>query len=219
MANSYLGYNINPGTQTGSGAYGAVPGAIGVPPSIYQEIGSVAPGLDNLTAGTGSVIGSQLAGQISPSTMNNIGNYAAARGVASGQPNSPLSNAIGLGLVGQTSEQLQQQGTANYGNFLGSVGQTQINPQLTTDIAFQNAVNAAAPNPGQAAGAASAQQNAWMNYLYQMMQNQNPAGGYGEYAGFSPQWQAALEAGGGMATRLASGQLVPGHAISPSSGV
>jgi hypothetical protein len=148
---SYLGFNLNPAPTGGQGAYGAVSGQVGAPPSIYQQIQSVAPGVDNLTASSVGDIQNQLNGVLSPSTMMNIGNYAAARGVSMGQPNSPLSNLIGMNVTGTTTEQLQQAGQSNYLNFLSGVGNTQLNPALLTDIAQSNANLAAAPDPQAAA--------------------------------------------------------------------
>ena len=110
---TYTG-TINYGTgyspTGGQGIYGAVPGQIPLPPSTWQETMTADPALSGQMDSYNSLINSQLAGQISPSTLRNIGDYSAARGVSLGQPNSPLSNMIGMNLVGTTTEQLQQQG-------------------------------------------------------------------------------------------------------------
>ena len=165
---SYLGFNLNPTATSGQGAYGMVPGQIGLPPSIYQQIQSVVPQISGLTSSAATGIQNDLSGILSPSTEMNIGNYAAARGVSSGQPNSPFSNMIGMGVTGTTTEQLQQQGQSNYLNFLSGVGQTQLNPSLIADIAQSNATLASAPDPQQAALA-----------LEQLiMQQRGPQGGY-----------------------------------------
>jgi len=149
--NEYMGFNLSPLPTGGQGAYGKVPGQIGAPPSIYQEIANTYPGIQGLTSGAGAAIGSQLAGQLSPETQSNIGNYAAARGLSMGQPNSPLANMIGMNITGTTSEALQQQGIGNYQNFLSGLGQTQTNPALLAEIAQYNAMLAAAPDPQAAA--------------------------------------------------------------------
>ena len=201
---SYLGYNLNPAPQAGKGAYGSVPGAIGIPPSVYQEIEALYPGIAGLTAGSGDVIKSQQAGQISPQTMSNIANVAASRGVALGQPNSDIANMIGMGITGSTSEGLQQAGVSNYQNFLAGLGSTQISPQLTAEIASQNALYAAAPDPAQAAAAQIALLNKYANPASGTMggggMRYNPAGniglGYGNgYSGFG-----GIGSFGGMGT-------------------
>ena len=162
-------YNISPTAQTGQGAYGKVPGNIGLPPSLYEESLSAVPGLSGLVGSAGTDIASQLAGTLSPSTMMNIGNYAAGRGVSMGQPNSPIMNEIGMGLTGTTTEGLQQQGIYNTNALLGTVGQQQLSPDLTSTIAQWNSTMNAAPDP---AAAVSAEQS-WIKQYMDML---NPPG-------------------------------------------
>lgn len=141
------GFNLNPAPQAGSGTFGAVPGAIGAPPSIWQQTQGI-PGMSDLTAQNTNLIGSQLNGNLSASTVGNLTDAAAARGVSLGQGGSTgLTNEILLKTLGLTHEQLQQQGQQNYLSFLGASGQQQQSPQLLTDIASRNATMAAAPNP------------------------------------------------------------------------
>ena len=149
--NEYMGFNLSPLPTGGQGAYGKVPGQIGAPPSIYDQLSNVYPNIQGLTSGAGAAIGNQLAGQLSPETQSNIGNYAAARGLSMGQPNSPLANMIGMNITGTTSEALQQQGIGNYQNFLTGLGNTQNNPALLSEIAQYNAMLGAAPDPEAAA--------------------------------------------------------------------
>ena len=193
---SYLGYNLAPAATGGQGAYGSVPGATAAPPSTYQQASSVYSGLPGLTSAAGDVIGSELAGTISPSTNRNIWDAAAARGVNLGQPNSPLSNEIGLNLTGTTTQGLQATGEANYLSFLSGLSNTQLSPSLLTDISQSNATLAAAPDPA----AAAAEQQAQFDKYYQ--QSRSPAGygagqGYNlspSYSGF-PGAQPAVTAG------------------------
>jgi hypothetical protein len=149
--NEYMGFNLSPLPTGGQGAYGKVPGQIGAPPSIYDQLSNVYPNIQGLTSGAGAAIGNQLAGQLSPETQSNIGNYAAARGLSMGQPNSPLANMIGMNITGTTSEALQQQGIGNYQNFLTGLGSTQSNPAMLAEIAQYNAMLGAAPDPEAAA--------------------------------------------------------------------
>lgn len=142
-----INFNLNPQPQGGSGTFGAVPGAIGAPPSIWEQTQAI-PGMSNLTGQNTSLIGSQMNGNLSPSTIGSLTDSAAARGVQLGQGGSTgLTNEILLKTLGITHEQLQQQGQQNYLSFLGTSGQQQQNPQLLAEIASRNATMAAAPNP------------------------------------------------------------------------
>lgn len=199
-SSSLSNYNINPGFQGGQGAYGQVPGPIGIPPSTYQQATTALPGLG--TAGglaTNSIL-SELQGDISPQALRNIQDAAAQFGVSSGMPGSNAmlgTLAANKALLGnyRTTEQLQQQGLQNYANILGAVGQQQISPALAAEIAAHNAQLGAAPNPQAAA------QQQLANYFASLAATRglglrggagpgfNPAGGTGVYA---PQQPAAL---------------------------
>lgn len=146
------GFTLNPAPTQGSGTtFGMVPGAIGAPPSVWQQEQSI-PGVSAATSAETSLINSQLAGQLSPSTTANLENSAAARGFSLGQGgNTGLTNEILMNTLGLSQEQLQQQGSQNYLNFLTTTGQQQQSPQLLADIASRNAAMAAAPNPTLAA--------------------------------------------------------------------
>lgn len=186
---SYLGYNLSPASTGGQGAYGAVPGQTSAPPSTYQQASSVYSGLPGLTSAAGDVIGSELAGTISPSTQNNIWNQAAARGVSLGSPNSGLSNEIGLSLTGTTTQGLQATGESNYLNFLSGLSNTQLSPSLLTGISQSNATLAAAPDPASAA----AQQQAQFDKYYN--QSRSPAGyGAGQGYNLSPSYSGFPDA-------------------------
>lgn len=193
-ASSLANYNINPGYQSGQGAYGQVPGPIGIPPSTYQQATTTLPGLGQAgTLATNSIL-SELQGDISPQALRNIQDAAAQFGVSSGMPgsnamaNTLASNKALLGNY-RTTEQLQQQGLQNYANILGAVGQQQTNPALAAEIAAHNAQLGAAPNPQAAA------QQQLANYFASLAATRglglrgagagpgySPAGGTGVYA-------------------------------------
>ena len=164
-------YAFNPAPQAGSGAYGAVPGPIAVPPSEYEQLGNLLPGLPGLTAGASGVVGSQLAGQLSPGTMNLLQDKAASGGVAGGYSGSGFQQNNALASLGLTAEGLQQQGVSNYTNFTTGLGSLQQNPNLSFEVASQNALDAAAPNPAEAA------QLQLSEFEQMMAQMNNPAGG------------------------------------------
>jgi hypothetical protein len=170
-----MAYNYNPTPQTGNGAFGTVPGATAPPPSLWEQLNQNVPNYGAMTTTATGNIQNMLNGEISPSTQSNIWNSAAARGVSLGQPNSPISNMVGLGLTGQTSEGLQQQGLTDYNTFTNTAGGLQQNPALMADISESNAVLGAAPNPSDSA--------AYAKSLYdQYMQQMSPASGSGTYS-------------------------------------
>ena len=148
-------YNTNPTATDWWPTWGGTPGQISAPPSEFDQLNENVPYFGAATSQSMGDINSMLSGQLSPSTTGNIWNEAASRGVALGQPNSPISNDIGLGLTGNTSEGLEQQGLGDYGSITSLLGSEQSNPQMLADIAEQNAVTAAAPDPKAAGGYAT----------------------------------------------------------------
>lgn len=148
-------YNVNPTTSDWFPVWGGTPGQLTTPPSVYDQLNQNVPYYGTATGTAMGDIDSMLSGQLSPSTTSNIWNAAASRGVALGDPNSPLSNEIGLGITGNTTEQLQQQGLGDYGSITSLLGSQQNNPQMLADIAEQNAVTAAAPDPKASGGYAT----------------------------------------------------------------
>lgn len=170
-------YNLNPTPTSGTSAFGSVPGQLGLPdPSA--DLGAQFPNLAGANTAASSDILSQLGGQLSPSTTSAIENAAATYGVANGMlganaiPGTEPFN-LGVATLGQTSEQLQNTGLANYNSTIPTISGTQtVSPTLQTEIATQNAVDAAAPDPTQAASYAESLFN---KYLESM---QGPAGGY-----------------------------------------
>ena len=168
-------YNVNPTPTTGQGAFGEVPGQTALPPSIWDQLNSNIPDYGAMTTAATGDIQSQLTGQLSPSTMTNIENQAASRGVSLGQPNSALSNEIGMNLTGTTTEGLEQQGLGNYNTFTGTVGSEQQNPALMSEISQSNAVLGSAPDPS---ASASYSQSLYDQYMAKM----NPSGGTGGFS-------------------------------------
>lgn len=147
-------YNLGPAPRLYSEAYGGVPGSIGMPPNLYQGVQSVYPGISGLTAGAGDVIGQQQRAELSPGTVSNIINQAAAFGVKSGLPRTNFSGYQGLRQLGLSSEAEKQKGVENYLRFLSGVSGTVDDPALAAQIATWNATNLSAPDPAAAVKAA-----------------------------------------------------------------
>lgn len=145
------GYNSNPSFQAGNGAYGKVPGPIGVPPSQWSEALAAVPGLGGNANTASSAIQSMLQGQLTPDEIAQDQQHAAAAGVSSGVPNSPFNTADLIRSLDLNSHQLVQQGLGDFNSLAGTVGGMQLNPSLLTDIAERNALYAAAPDPQAAA--------------------------------------------------------------------
>ena len=99
-------------------------------------------------------------------------------GQPGGQPGNTITNQNFLNSLGLTSEGLSHQGLTDYNTFTGTAGSQQLDPAIQSEIALQNAVDAAAPNP--AAAQAYAQQ------LFDKYMNQNPAGGTKDASWFTP---------------------------------
>lgn len=163
------GYNsISPAVAPGG--LGSAPGQIAMP-NPAQNLTQQIPGLTGLNQNASSVINSQLMGQLSPDTVNAIRNATASQSSANGMPGtSQIPGTIGGNLtaqdIGQTSQQLQNQGIANYNSYVPTVSQTQtLNPETQVGVEEQNAVNAAAPNPTSAATYA---QQLFQSYLDQL---------------------------------------------------
>lgn len=128
-------------------AFGTVPGPINVPSSVFSQLASNIPGFSASTSGTGNVINSQLAGTVSPATMNALKTAAAQFGVASGMPGSGLETNQLFGNIAGFSEGQQQKGVQNYLSEVGALGRTMTDPGLAAEISARNADLAAAPDP------------------------------------------------------------------------
>ena len=73
-------FSLNPTPTQGSGTtFGMVPGAIGAPPSVWEQEQQI-PGMSAATTANMGNINSELAGTLSPTTTENLENSAAARG-------------------------------------------------------------------------------------------------------------------------------------------
>lgn len=143
-------YNVNAAPTSGQGAYGKVPGQIGLPPSLYQQALTNVPGL-SLNASTASGdVQNLLSGNLSQGTQNYISRLVAAKGVNSGMPGSQFNTADLVTSLGLTSEQLVNSGLSAYNSLLSTVGGLQESPELMSNIADRNATLAAAPDPQQA---------------------------------------------------------------------
>jgi len=132
-------------------AYGSVPAPIGIPPNLFTQLSGAVPGFSANTAGTGDVIRSQLAGNVSPMTLNALKTGAAQFGISSGMPGSGLETNQLFGNIAGFSEGQQQKGVQNYLSEVGALGPTMTNPNLAAEISARNAELAAAPDPKLAA--------------------------------------------------------------------
>jgi hypothetical protein len=163
-----FGISTSGGGRTG---FGTVPSPINLPPNLFTQLGQV-PGFSGNTTGTGNVISSQLAGTVSPMTLNALKTGAAQFGVASGMPGSGLETNQLFGNIAGFSEGQQQKGVQNYLAQVGALGPTMTSPGLAAEIAAHNADLAAAPDPKLAA---QEQFNQWLKGF----QYTSGAGGYG----------------------------------------
>lgn len=142
------GFDSNPATSNGasglSGLFGGVPGTIGMP-NPYADLSSVVPGLANDNSALSSNILSELSGGLSPGTIGALDQAQTAFGI----PGTLNTSAASLGL---TDTQLEGMGLGQWNSLLPTIAQTQtVSPALQTEIAQTNSVNAAAPNPTDAA--------------------------------------------------------------------
>lgn len=178
-----MAYNINPGTQSGSGKFGSVPGVIQAPPSIYDQLKENVPNYTSLTSGASGAVGNELAGRLSPEAINLIQNKSASMGVGAGMPGSGFSNNQYLASLGLSSEDLVHQGIGDYNNLTGTLGSTQQNPNTLVDVATQNAIDAAAPNPAAAESYAESLFNKYMGQANPTPAKQPYGGNYFTPAG------------------------------------
>ena len=144
------GFSTNPAPQAGAGAFGGVPGIIGLPPNLYEQVNKNIPGIAPAGGKSASVINSELAGQVSPDVQNLLQEKSAAMGVTAGVPGSDFQKNNLVQSLGLNADQMQHQGVADYLGFLTGTGSTMTDPKLAVDVATQNALDAAAPNPAAA---------------------------------------------------------------------
>lgn len=184
------GYNINPTPTGGQGAYGLVPGNIDIPPSTWQQVGSVAPGLQNTSQLTNNIM-SELQGDINPQALKNMQDAAASYGVSSGMPGSnaiPGTLAFNKNLrnIGLDTMAIQRQGQQDYLSALQGIGGTQTPQGLAAEIAAHNAQMRAAPDPQAAA------QQQLANYWAALNALRGPGGGTGGQLGAPSSGTGAL---------------------------
>lgn len=167
-------YNVNPAPRGGQGAFGAVPGAVGLP-SPARDLSALYPNLSGQNTQISKNVMSELMGELSPEAQRAIQDSAATFGVTSGMPGSGLAGFRGLRDIGRSVEELQGKGLQDYLNAVTGISKTQtVSPELQTEIATQNAVWGAAPDP---AAAAAEQENLFEKYL---QETKSPAGGTGQ---------------------------------------
>jgi hypothetical protein len=128
-------------------AYGQVPSSISIPPNVFTQLSGAVPNFGANTSGTGNVIQSQLAGTVSPMTLNALKTGAAQFGVASGMPGSGLETNQLFGNIAGFSEGQQEKGVQNYLNEVGTLSRTMTDPNLAATISARNTDLAAAPDP------------------------------------------------------------------------
>lgn len=145
-------FNISPAPTSGTDAFGKVPGQLGMP-DPYADLMKSIPWLAQANQGVGNVLNNNLAGVLSPASQRAIQDSAAAFGVTSGmggsnaQPGSLAFNRT-LRDIGRTSEDSQRWGASAYPGIINTISNTQtVPPALQNEIASQNAINNAAPNP------------------------------------------------------------------------
>ena len=191
-------FSINPGPQAGSGAYGAVPGALGLP-DPYGEMFTLSGGnLGGINSGTGAFLKSQSEGVLSPETIAAIQDAGARFGVSSGMPGtgsvggSLVSNANRRN-IGRTAEDAQRFAVAALPGYTGALQNQRVNDSLQLETANRNSINRAAPNPGMQASAEQAQFDKYLNSLSRggggssgggsrsPAYSPSPAGGTGSY--------------------------------------
>lgn len=163
LAPSAGGYSYTVAPTAGRGPLGAVPGQIQAP-NPAAELQAQVGALPQLNAAASGDIMSQLRGELNPDTQRAIQDAAAAWGAGAGVPGSGITTNRGLRDIGVTAENLQNKGVGNLANFLSSTANTQtVSPELQTNLAIQNAVNAAAPDPTQAASYAQSLFNQYLS--------------------------------------------------------
>lgn len=151
-----LSYSTTTPPRTG---FGTVPQPTAIPANVFQELSGAVPNFTANLGGAGQVIQSQLAGNVSPGTMNALKTASAQFGVASGMPGSGLQENQLFGNIAGFSEGQQQKGFQNLLAQIGALGPTQTNPNLAAEISAHNADLAAAPDPRMAA---EEQFNLWL---------------------------------------------------------
>lgn len=147
------GFNINPSPQGGRGAYGSVPGAVGMPASRYSQVRNIVGGPRAESLISENLL-RDLGGDIDLDTLQND---AARFGVATGMPmvgggtGPSFTGVRGLNRTEQERRAIRRQGLQDYLGAAQGIGALSDDPNLAANLATQNAIWASAPNPELAA--------------------------------------------------------------------
>lgn len=161
-----------------------VPGQL-TPPNPAADLSAQIPGLSGINASIFGNLASMAKGAIPQGDQNFMQDQAAATAAGSGMKGTNVmpgtlegnSAARNLDLL---QYNLMNQAAQQYPSLTGAVSQTQtLSPQLQLEVAGTNALNASAPNPGQA------QSYAQQLYNQYLQQARGPAGGTGGATGSS----------------------------------
>jgi hypothetical protein len=164
-----------------------VPGAVGLP-NPAADLGALYPNLSGANEQVSKNVMSELRGDLSPETLNAIQDAAATYGVTSGMPGSQLAAFGGLRNLGRTVADTQRAGLQDYLASVTGISNTQtVKPELQTQIAQQNAVWSAAPDPE----AAAKEQEALFNRYLE--KTKIPAGGGTAQGSDMPWWMSPAE--------------------------
>jgi len=147
---------ISPATVTPSTT---APAATNTAITLGNQAYSQLPGYSEALANVGANIKSETAGQLPPDVLRQLQQAAAERGVSTGSPGSPNSNASYLQALGLNSLQLTNTGQANLQNILpvlpgSGISQNPnfyVNPALQYEAGATNAANQAAAYNANAA--------------------------------------------------------------------
>lgn len=144
-------YNANPTSRTGQGVYGRVPGSISLPQPA-RDLQNQLPNLSRINHSISNDIYAGANGQLAPGTLADLQDFNASWASQNGLPsNSGIArNRMGRN-IGLASQALIDRAIGQYNSFVPTVSGTQtVNPGLQTQIAEQNSLNDAAPDPTQA---------------------------------------------------------------------
>lgn len=118
----------------------------------WKQWTQIAPGLGPLMQQNVANIGANARGVVNPDVINNLIRQGSERGIAMGSPLSSNANAAYLQAIGLTSNQLQNLAATQTNQLMGAMPTRREQTTTTrTDLAAQQAVYNAAPNPRAAA--------------------------------------------------------------------
>jgi hypothetical protein len=141
-------------TVPGAGVYGGIPQQIAMPPSTYTQALAAQPSIGPNMASAGNLIGDELAGRLTPAMQDTLQDKSASWG-----PSSGMGFGSGLGQDKWDTSRLlstigyQNQGLSNALNYNTNVEGGMLDPSLMANIAGQNSVWAASPDPTMEADA------------------------------------------------------------------